>query len=136
MVPSPIARISHTHLHTLLAQQPWSFWAVDTSVLEPLVPFQPVPRSKLVRVLRSYYTYSDLYLFNPVCAENEVTTIDWQHVPLLDAHAVAPYIITRGAGLPFLGFAPSLDAAQRAAIVLLIPADDETPLKPPPVSQT
>jgi hypothetical protein len=123
---SPIATISHSAFQALLARQPWPFWAIDTPDLEPLLPYQPVSLTKLVRMLKSHFTYSDRYLFNPSSQEDEVTAVIWGQLPHVDTETIEPYIISRTVGHPFLGFATSRDAAQHAQIIMLLLADDET----------
>ena len=125
---APVATIQHAAFHTFLAQQPWPCWAVDTANLEPLVAYHPVPLLKLMRILKSYYTYSDLYLFNATSTEEQITAIDWQHIPSIDAATIKQYVITCTTGQPFLGIAGSLDAAQRGQIIIVMPAHNETQL--------
>lgn len=125
---SPIAKISHTAFHELLTEQPWPFWAIDTSTLAPLVAYHPVPATKLLRILRSHYTYSDLYLFKPSSDAEQIAAIDWRHLPQADVFVALHYVISKAVGQPFLGFAGSLDAAISADIILLLPAENETPL--------
>jgi hypothetical protein len=124
---APVATISHSALRAFLGQQPWPFWAVDTPDFAPLVPFQPVTLTRLVRVLKSHYIFSDLYVFNPASTEAQVACVDWSAIPAIDAHAVAAYVIGHAAGEPFLGLAGSLDTAQCGEIFLLIPAHQEQP---------
>lgn len=128
-VAVPVVRMTHAALHLLLSKQPWPFWAIDTATLEPLVAYQPVPLAKLLRVLRSCYTYSDLYLFNPKSTEIEIAAIDWQAIPQVSAQTATLFIISQAVGQPFLGIAPSFDAATRSEIMLLLPANDETRLQ-------
>jgi hypothetical protein len=125
---APLAKISHAAFHRFLAQQPWSFWAIDSSDLKPLLAYQPVNLVKLIRVLKSHYTYSDLYLFNAASTEEQIRAIDWRRIPLIADDMVAPYVITRGVGQPFLGIAGSLDAAQRGDVMILRPAHGESRL--------
>ena|SRR5215216_1788795 len=123
-----VATIPHAAFHTVLAQQPWQCWAVDTADLEPLVAYQPVSLVKLMRILKSQYTYSDLYIFNATSTEEQITAIDWHHIPSIEAATMARYVITRTSGQPFVGIAGSFDAAQRGEIIIVMPADDETAL--------
>ena len=125
----PVVRITHAALHLLLSKQPWPFWAIDTATLEPLVAYQPVPLTKLLRVLRSHYIYSDVYLFNPNSTEIEIAAIDWRAIPLVNAQTATLFIISHAVGQTFLGIAPSFDAAERGDIMLLLPANDETRLR-------
>jgi hypothetical protein len=125
---APVAKIPHAAFHMFLAQQPWPCWAVDTAELEPLVAYKPVALAKLMRILKSCYTYSDLYIFNATSTEEQITAIDWQHIPSIDAAMMTHYVITYTSGQPFLGIAGSFDAAQRGEIIIVVPANDETPL--------
>ena len=125
---TPIAKISHAAFQAFLMQQPWPFWAVDTSDLEPLVAYQPVTLVRLLRTFKSHYTYSDLYLFHAASTVEQIRAIDWHAIPAISANMIAPYAITCGVGQPFLGIAGSFDAAQRGDIILVLPANDETPL--------
>ena len=127
-VLAPVAKTPHAVFHTFLAQQPWSWWAVDTD-LEPLVAYQPVTVAKLLRILKSYYTYSDLYIFNATSTEEQIKAIDWHQLPSIGAATMRRYIITRTVGQPFLGIAGSFDAAQRGEIIIVMPANDETQLR-------
>ncbi len=122
---APVATISYTALRTFLGQQSWPLWAVDTSDFSPLIPFQPVTLTKLLRVLKSHYTYSDLYVFNAASTDAQVDCIDWNAIPAVDSRTIAPYVITNAAGEPFLGIAGSLDTVQRGDIFLIIPANEE-----------
>ncbi|MBC8160148.1 MAG: hypothetical protein H7Z42_02930 [Roseiflexaceae bacterium] len=124
-ISAPIATITYAAFQLLLAQQRWPFWAIDSPALEPLLAYQPVSLTTLVRVLKSHYTYSDLYLFNPLHSAEQTGTIDWHCIPQVDAETSVNYIITRAVTQPFLGIAGSLDAAQRGEIMLLRPADDD-----------
>jgi hypothetical protein len=119
---APVAKISHAAFHRFLAQQPWPCWAVDTAELEPLVSYQPVSLAKLMRVLKSHYTYSDLYIFNTLGTEEQIRAIDWRQIPSIDATTLTRYVITHSDGQPFLGIAGSYDAAQRGQIIIVIPA--------------
>src|SRR5262245_45541419 len=94
----PIAKISHAAFHTFLARQPWPCWAIDTSDLEPLIAYQPVTLTRLMRILKSHYTYSDLYVFNAASTEEQIRAIDWHRIPSITAEMIAPYVITRGVG--------------------------------------
>jgi hypothetical protein len=125
---APIAKISHAAFQAFLMQQPWPFWAVDTSALEPLAAYQPVTLVRLMRILKSHYTYSDIYLFNAASTVEQIRTIDWHAIPAIPANMIARYIITRGVGEPFIGISGSFDAAQRGDIIQVLPAKDETPL--------
>jgi hypothetical protein len=127
-VLAPVAKIPHAAFHTFLAQQPWSWWAVDID-LEPLVAYQPVTVVRLLRILKSYYTYSDLYIFSATSTEEQIKAIDWHQLPSIDAATMSRYIITRTVGQPFLGIAGSFDAAQRGEIIIVMPANDETQLR-------
>jgi hypothetical protein len=129
--PVPIAKSSHMALKTFLAQQPWRFWAVDSADLEPLVAYQPVTLITLTRVLRSHYTFSDLYFFNPTSTEEQIRAIDWRRIPSMAAEMIASYVISRAVGQPFLGIAGSFDAAQRGDVIIILPAKDETRLLEP-----
>jgi hypothetical protein len=124
---APVATIAHSALRAFLDQQPWPFWAVDTHDFAPLLPFQPVDLARLVRVLKSHYIFSDLYVFNAASAEAQIESIDWSAIPAVDEHTIAAYVIGHAAGEPFLGLAGSLDTAQRGEIFLLIPAHQEQP---------
>src|SRR5215218_5990348 len=126
---APVATIPHAAFHTFLAQQLRPYWAVDTADLEPLVAYHPVSLVKLLRILKSHYTYSELYIFNATSTEEQITAIDWHHIPLIDAATMARYVITRNSGQPFVGIAGSFDAAQRGEIIIVMPADDETALE-------
>jgi hypothetical protein len=126
---APVATIEHAALHTFLAQQPWHYWAVDTAELEPLIAYQPVTLAKLMRILKSYYTYSDLYIFNPSSTEEQITSIDWHQIPPIDAATITCYAIARTSGQPFLGIAGSFDAALQGEIIIVIPGNDETLLR-------
>jgi hypothetical protein len=125
---APVAKISHAAFHAFLAQQPWSFWAIDASDLEPLLAYQPVNLTRLLRILKSHYTYSDLYLFNAASTEEQIRAIDWRRIPLVADDMIAAYVITRGVGQPFLGIAGSFDAAQRGEIIIIVPANKGTRL--------
>jgi hypothetical protein len=124
----PIAKISHAEFQAFLAQQSWPFWAFDTSDLKPLVAYQPVSLTRLMRIIKSHYTYSDIYTFNAASTEEQVRAIDWNAIPSISADMLAAYVIARGVGQPFLGVTGSFDAAQRGDIIILLPADDETGL--------
>jgi hypothetical protein len=126
---APVATIPQAAFHTFIAQQPWRCWAVDTANLEPLVAYHPVPLIKLMRILKSHYTYSDLYIFNATSTEEQIMAIDWQHIPSIDAATMKRYVITRSTGQPFVGIAGSFDAAQRGEIIIVMPAHDETQLR-------
>jgi hypothetical protein len=119
---APVAKIPHAAFHTFLARQPWPCWAVDTAELEPLVAYQPVTLTRLMRVLRSHYTYSDLYIFNAMSTEEQIEAIDWYQISSIDAATMTRYVITHTVGQPFLGIAGSFDAAQRGAIIIIMPA--------------
>jgi hypothetical protein len=122
---APVVTISHSALRAFLGQQPWPLWAVDTPSFAPLLPLQPVALTQLVRVLKSHYIFSDLYVFHAASTEAQVAHIDWGAIPAVDAQALAAYVIGRAAGEPFLGLAGSLDTAQRGEIFLLIPASED-----------
>lgn len=122
---APVATLTHAAFHRLLAEQGWPFWAIDSSALEPLVAYHAVSLSTLIRVVKSHYTYSDVYLFCHASSEVEIAAIDWCAIPSLDDQDAKAYIITQAVGQPFLGFAGSLDAAQRGDILLLLPAITE-----------
>jgi hypothetical protein len=122
---APVVTISHSALRAFLGQQPWPLWAVDTPSFAPLLPLQPVALTQLVRVLKSHYIFSDLYVFHAASTEAQVARIDWGAIPAADAQALAAYVIDRAAGEPFLGLAGSLDTAQRGEIFLLIPAIED-----------
>jgi hypothetical protein len=124
---APVVTLSHSELRAFLDQQPWPFWAVDTPDFAPLLPLQPVDVTRLVRVLKSHYIFSDLYVFNAASTEAQVASIDWGAIPAVDARTVGAYVIGHVAGAPFLGLAGSLDTAQRGEIFLLIPAYQEQP---------
>jgi hypothetical protein len=124
----PVAKISHAVFQAFLTQQPWPFWAIDTSDLEPLKAYQPVALTRLLRILKSYYTYSDLYVFNAASTEEQIRAIDWRRIPSIPAEMIALYVIARGVGQPLLGIAGSLDSAQRGDIIIVLPANDETRL--------
>ena len=81
-----------------------------------------------MRILKSHYTYSDLYIFNATSTEEQLTAIDWHHIPSIDTATMARYVITRTSGQPFVGIAGSFDAAQRGEIIIVMPADEETAL--------
>jgi hypothetical protein len=123
---APVATISHSALRSFLGQQPWPLWAVDTPSFAPLLPFEPVTLTQLVRVLKSHYIFSDLYVFHAASTEAQVAHIDWGAIPTVDAQALAAYVIGRAAGEPFLGLAGSLDTAQRGEIFLLVPASEDS----------
>ena len=122
---APVAKIPHTAFHTFLAQQSWLYWAIDSADLEPLVAYQPVPLIRLMRILKSHYTYSDLYLFNAASTEEHIKAINWRSIPSITIEMIESYVIKRDVGQPFLGIAGSLDAAQRGDIITLLPAKDE-----------
>ncbi|HEU5103760.1 MAG TPA: hypothetical protein VFU22_32310 [Roseiflexaceae bacterium] len=124
----PIARISHAEFQVYLTRQTWPFWAVDTSDLKPLVAYQPVSLTWLMRILKSHYTYSDIYLFNAASTQEQIRAIDWHGIPSITAAMLASYVITRSVGQPFFAIAGSYDAAQRGDIIMLLPANDETRL--------
>ena len=124
---APVATIAHSALRAFLDQQPWSFWAVDTPDFAPLLPLQPVDLTRLLRVLKSHYIFSDLYVFNAASTEVQIERIDWNAIPAVDEHTIAAYVINHVAGAPFLGLAGSLDTAKRGEIFLLIPAHQEQP---------
>jgi hypothetical protein len=126
--PAPIAKTPHAVFQVFLMQQPWLFWAVDTSDLEPLVAYQPVTLARLMRILKSHYTYSDLYIFNAASTAEQIMAIDWHGIPSISANMIAQYVITRGVEQPFLGIAGSFDAAQRGDSIIVLPAKDETRL--------
>jgi hypothetical protein len=124
---APVATIAHSALRAFLDQQPWRFWAVDTPSFPPLLPFQAVALTRLVRVLKSHYMFSDLYVFNAASTAAQIACIDWNAIPAVDAHTITAYVIRQAAGEPFLGLAGSLDTAQRGEIFLLVPAHREQP---------
>jgi hypothetical protein len=124
---APVATIAHSALRAFLEQQPWSFWTVDTASFAPLLPFQPVELTRLVRVLKSHYIFSDLYVFNAASTEAQIESVDWDAIPAVDQHTIGAYVIGHAAGEPFLGLAGSLDTARRGEIFLLIPAHQEQP---------
>ncbi len=98
---------------------------MGTPDFPPLLPLQPVTLTKLVRVLKSHYIFSDLYVFNAASTEAQVAHMDWSAIPAVDALALDGYVLGQAAGEPFLGLAGSLDTARRGEIFLLIPANKE-----------
>ena len=126
---APLATIAHSAFRAFLAQQPWPYWAVDTADLEPLIAYQPVTLTRLLRILKSHYTYSDLYIFNATSTEEQIQAIDWQRIPSIDAATLASYVIGHAVGQPFLGIAGSFDAAQRGEVIIVLPANDQAQLR-------
>jgi len=93
------------------------------------VAYQPVTVAKLLRILKSHYSYSDIYIFNATSTEEQIKAIDWHQIPSIDAATMTRYVITRASGQPFLGIVGSFDAAQRGEIIIVMPANDETQLR-------
>lgn len=123
--PPPVATIAHSELRAFLQQQPWRCWSVDSARFDALAPHQPVALNTLLRVLKSHYTFSDLYVFWPLSTEAQVAQIDWRQIQSTDTQGLIAYVIARAAGKPLLGLAGSLDEALRGEIFLLIPTDNK-----------
>ncbi len=128
-----LARVRYTNasyqtLKEFLSVQPWRYWAVDTTALEPLHSYAPVSVETLVRVLKSHYTFSDCYIFRHTSTMADVAAINWNRIPLVTAALLPAYVITSVPGQPFLGFAGALHTAVAGAIITLFPATNADPL--------
>jgi hypothetical protein len=124
----PVVKVAHQAFKGFLAAQPWSYWAIDTSALEPVRPYYPVSVETLVRVLKSHYTYSDVYIFCHTSTEADIARIEWDRIPLLAVDNLTAYVITSAPRQPFLGFAGALHSALAGEIITLFPATTTDPL--------
>jgi hypothetical protein len=125
----PVVKVTHQAFQAFLTAQLWSYWAIDTAMLEPLRPYQPVSIETLLRVLKSHYTYSDVYIFCHTSSEADIARIDWKWIPLLTGDNLGAYVITSALGQPFLGFAGAWHTAVAGEIITLLPAATRDRLK-------
>ncbi len=112
----PVVKVAYQTLKEFLSVQPWRYWAVDTTALEPLHSYAPVSVETLVRVLKSHYTFSDCYIFRHTSTMADVAAINWNRIPLVTAALLPAYVITSVPGQPFLGFAGALHTAVAGAL--------------------
>jgi hypothetical protein len=122
-----VVKVSHEVFEDFLRAQPWSRWGVDIDIFQSLPAHMPATLEKLMRVIKSHYLFSYIYIFDPTIILQQSTHVDWSAIPVAAAAQLQGYIGDRHIMGGVLWFACTLNDAMSGnyATLLAFGAVDE-----------